>query len=231
MKERVVRASNTHGGACNFKAAPYFNIVPSCIMFQQNGRRTRGSASATRRVVYLKHTIPSLLFCVSVSHPPPPISAAGARDERDRMRATESEGQERGLEKLRGRLERRPTTTLSNQPLPPATPFSFSFRVVCRRMEDGKPAMVRVLTTFFRFSRRREGMGGWEEKIGSGRQKPGTCSLPCALPRRTGERREERGERREETPTRRDLPRQVTMYRGKFPAENNIHKFGSRVYC
>lgn len=51
--------SNTRGGACNSEAAPYFNIVPSYIMFQQNGRRTRGSsAPSTGRVVYLEYTIP-----------------------------------------------------------------------------------------------------------------------------------------------------------------------------
>lgn len=73
--------SNTRGGACNSEAAPYFNIVPSYIMFQQNGRRTRGSsAPSTGRVVYLEYTIPprttlTLSLSPSLSLPSsPPLS-------------------------------------------------------------------------------------------------------------------------------------------------------------
>lgn len=74
------------------------------------------------------------------------------------------------------RVERRSSTTLGNQPPLSATPFSFSFRVVYRGMEDGKPATVRELTTFFRFSRgggcagraaegwRADGWKKWEEE-------------------------------------------------------------------
>lgn len=114
-------------------------------------------------------------------------------------------------------MERRSTTTLGNQPPPSATPFSFSFRVVYRGMEDGKPATVRELTTFFRFSRG-EGcaggavglVGGRVEKNGKRKAEAGRARPPRAraTPRRA----------REETPTK--GLRQVMMYRGKFPAEN-----------
>lgn len=112
-------------------------------------------------------------------------------------------------------MERRSTTTLGNQPPLPsaATPFSFSFRVVYRGIEDGKPATVRELTTFFRFSREMgeaAGVaGGWEEKMGRGWQKP-ERARPSS--------RSYRAREREETPTK--GLRQVMMYRGKFPAEN-----------
>ena len=74
-------------------------------------------------------------------------------------------------------------------------------------MEDGKPATVRELTTFFRFSR---GGGCAERAVGVDEWK------------KWKERKAEAAGRaplaREETPTK--GLRQVMMYRGKFPAEN-----------
>jgi len=145
-------------------------------MFQQNGRRTRGSASTTRRVVYLKHTIPpspSLSFSLFLSRFSSLLPIHQRQDQRRgdvrvRERERERERERNDDRKMRGanggvegeRVERRSTTTLGNQPPLWATPFSFSFRVVYRGMEDGKPATVRELTTFFRFSRR----GGCAER-------------------------------------------------------------------
>jgi len=112
------------------------------------------------------------------------------------------ERRKRRMEEVEG--ERRSTTTLGNQPPPSATPFSFSFRIVYRGMEDGKPATVRELTTFFRFSRGGECAGGavgvadewkkWEEE---GRSRS----------RATPPRARERGDTDEGTAAGNDVPR------------------------
>lgn len=95
MRKRAVRdASNTRGGACNSKAAPYFNIVASYIMFQQNGRRTRGSASADERVGWFISNIQS-----HSPSPPPPVLPSPSRfnSSLPRRRRTEREGREERL--------------------------------------------------------------------------------------------------------------------------------------
>lgn len=113
-------------------------------MFQQNGWRTRGSASAMERVVYLKHTIPPSRSRFSLSSPSSSTHILAARAEataRGRGRKGESNGGGR-VRRVSGGVERedgeREKATLGNQPPPSATPFSFSFRVVYRGMEDGK---------------------------------------------------------------------------------------------
>jgi len=236
-KERAVRASNTRGGACNSKAAPYFNIVPSYIMFQQNGRRTRGSASTMpRRVVYLKHTIPpspalqsppSLLHLFPSCSPSSVSWRRGQRQncrekererERERERAaTTAKRRERKVECLRSRLEREDRRRPS-APTPTVTPFSFSFRVVYIR-EDGKPATVRELTTFFRFSRRWYGRrvdseSGWIEGKNRKRKAKASHERQSSLAVLDGKKG------RGGEPAKGLW--QVMMYRGKFPAENYI---------
>lgn len=106
--------SNTRGGACNSEAAPYFNIVPSYIMFQQNGRRTRGSsAPSTGRVVYLEYTIPpraTLTLSLSFSLSPflPPSLSLSLFVERGSVRKGGEEGdEERKREKNREGGERK----------------------------------------------------------------------------------------------------------------------------
>lgn len=136
-------------------------------MFQQNGWRTRGSASVTRRVVYLKHRIlPSRSLSFSLARarftPSPPTQQRrgggdddeGDESEGEREKATATGRREERIEKSRGKGGEKVDDDPRQPALPPsATPFSFSFRVVYRGMEDGKPATVRELTTFFRFSR------------------------------------------------------------------------------
>jgi len=149
----VARVSNTRGGACNSKAAPYFNIVPSYIMFQQNGRRTRGSASTTRRVVYLKHTIPpspSLSFSLFLSRFSSLLPIHQRQDQRRgdvRVRERERERERESattIERWEGRMEalrvrgwregrRRPSATNPHSE-PPLSPLAFASSIEGWRM-------------------------------------------------------------------------------------------------
>lgn len=119
-------------------------------MFQQNGRRTRGSASADERkrvgwfISNTQSHSPPLAFQLHVAAPP-------AKDERRGLRG--------GVEGANGgeQADEDPRREQPPPSQPPLSPLAFaSSSIEGWRVAEPATATVRELTTFFRFFERRE---------------------------------------------------------------------------